>query len=159
MTDQAENAALLVAGVAIEIGKLAVEMADVAGDVQRVSRLVDGQAELFGGLRQSTDTIVASNQHIAEKAAETRACRRHAAMDATKNSHLRCRQNAWYPTFVGMLQQCAQCPHSGVPGRFRGSNGGAETEDNSMRRYGQRQRQHLNLYRINLVVTPYRFEP
>ena len=48
MTDQAENAALLVAGVAIEIGKLAVEMADVAGDVQRVSRLVDGQAELFG---------------------------------------------------------------------------------------------------------------
>jgi methyl-accepting chemotaxis protein len=64
MTDQAQNAALLVAGVAIEIGKLAVEMADVAGDVQRVSRLVDGQAELFGGLRQSTDTI-------AEKAAET----------------------------------------------------------------------------------------
>jgi methyl-accepting chemotaxis protein len=71
MTDQAENAALLVAGVAIDIGKLAVEMADVAGDVQRVSRLVDGQAELFGGLRQSTDTIVTSNQHIAEKAAET----------------------------------------------------------------------------------------
>ena len=33
--------------------------------------MVDGQAELFGGLRQSTDTIVASNQHIAEKAAET----------------------------------------------------------------------------------------
>jgi len=71
MTDQAENAALLVAGVAIDIGKLAVEMADVAGDVQRVSRLVDGQAELFGELRQSTDTIVTSNQHIAEKAAET----------------------------------------------------------------------------------------
>jgi methyl-accepting chemotaxis protein len=71
MADQAENAALLVAGVAIEIGKLAVEMADVAGDVQRVSQLVDGQAELFGELRQSTDTIVTSNQHIAEKAAET----------------------------------------------------------------------------------------
>ena len=71
MTDDGENAAHLVANVAIEIGKLAVEMADVAGDVQRVSRLVDGQAELFGGLRQSTDTIVASNQHIAEKAAET----------------------------------------------------------------------------------------
>jgi hypothetical protein len=71
MTDQAERAAQVVAGVAIEIGKLAVEMADVAGDVQRVSQLVDGQADLFGGLRQSTDTIVASNQHIAEKAAET----------------------------------------------------------------------------------------
>ena len=71
MTDQAENAALLVAGVAIEIGKLAVEMADVAGSVQRVSQLVDGQAELFGELRQSTGTIVASNQHIAEKAAQT----------------------------------------------------------------------------------------
>src|SRR5450631_2758042 len=71
MTDQAENAALLVADVAIEIGKLAVGMADVAGDVQRVSHLVDGQAELFGELRQSTGTIVNSNQHIAENAAET----------------------------------------------------------------------------------------
>jgi methyl-accepting chemotaxis protein len=71
MTDQAENAALLVAGIAIEIGKLAVEMADVAGDVQRVSQLVDGQAELFGELRQSTGTIVNSNQQIAEKAAQT----------------------------------------------------------------------------------------
>jgi hypothetical protein len=26
-----------------------------------------------------------------------------------------------------------------VPGRYRGSNGGAETKDNSLRRYGQRQ--------------------
>jgi methyl-accepting chemotaxis protein len=71
MVDQAEDAALLVGAIAIEIGKLAVEIADVAGDVQRVSQLVDGQAELFGELRQSTDTIVASNQHIAEKAAQT----------------------------------------------------------------------------------------
>jgi hypothetical protein len=54
MVDQAEDAALLVAGIAIEIGKLAVEIADVAGDVQRVSQLVDGQAELFGEFRQST---------------------------------------------------------------------------------------------------------
>jgi methyl-accepting chemotaxis protein len=71
MADLAENAALLVAGVATKIGQLAVEMADVAGDVQRVSQLVDGQAQLFGELRQSTDTIVTSNQHIAEKAAQT----------------------------------------------------------------------------------------
>jgi methyl-accepting chemotaxis protein len=67
----AANAAPLVAGIATEIGKLAVEIADVAGDVQRVSALVDGQADLFGDLRQSTDTIVSSNQHIADKAAVT----------------------------------------------------------------------------------------
>jgi methyl-accepting chemotaxis protein len=71
MADQAENAALLVAGIATDIGRLAVEMADVAGDVQRVNQLVDGQSRLFGELRQSTDTIVASNQHIAENAALT----------------------------------------------------------------------------------------
>jgi methyl-accepting chemotaxis protein len=69
--DQAENAAELVATVATEIGKLAVEMADVAGDVQRVSRLVEGQAQHFGELRQTTGTIVTSNQRIAEKAALT----------------------------------------------------------------------------------------
>ena len=71
MAEQADNAGQLVADVAIDIGKLAVEMADVAGDVQRVSQLVGGQAELFGELRQSTDTIVNSNQHIADRAAQT----------------------------------------------------------------------------------------
>lgn len=71
MTDQPVNAGSLIADIAIEIGKLAVEMADVAGDVQRVSQLVDGQAERFGDLRQSTGTIVTSNQRIAEKAALT----------------------------------------------------------------------------------------
>src|SRR5579859_3716394 len=69
--DQAETAGVLVATVATEIGKLAIEMADVAGDVQRVSRLVEGQARHFGELRDATGTIVASNQHIAEKAALT----------------------------------------------------------------------------------------
>jgi methyl-accepting chemotaxis protein len=71
MMDQAENAAQLVANIATEIGKLAVEMADVAGDVQRVSHLVEGQARHFGELRQSTGTIVTSNQRIADKASLT----------------------------------------------------------------------------------------
>ena len=69
--DQAETAGRLVATVATEIGKLAIEIADVAGDVQRVSRLVEGQAAHFGELREATGTIVSSNQRIAEKAAET----------------------------------------------------------------------------------------
>ena len=59
----------LVATIATEIGKLAIEIADLAGDVQQVSRLADGQAQLFTELRRSTGTIVASNQHIAERAA------------------------------------------------------------------------------------------
>ncbi|MDB6084231.1 MAG: chemotaxis protein [Gammaproteobacteria bacterium] len=71
MADEGENAARLVAGIATEIGKLAVEIADVAADVQRVSQLADGQAQLFDELRLSTGTIVTSNQHIAEKAALT----------------------------------------------------------------------------------------
>ena len=71
MTDQPGDADELIAAIAIEIGKLAVEIADVAGDVQRVSQLADGQADLFEELRESTGTIVASNQHIADKAALT----------------------------------------------------------------------------------------
>ncbi|HVJ56141.1 MAG TPA: methyl-accepting chemotaxis protein [Aliidongia sp.] len=71
MTEQTDNAARLVRDVATEIGKLAVEMADVTGDVQRVSVLVESQAVLFGELRESTGTIVSSNQRIAEKAALT----------------------------------------------------------------------------------------
>ena len=69
--EQAESAGRLVATVATEIGKLAIEIADVAGDVQHVSRLVEGQAARFGELRESTGTIVSSNQRIADKAAET----------------------------------------------------------------------------------------
>jgi methyl-accepting chemotaxis protein len=71
MAKPVESASRLVADIATAIGKLAVEMADVAGDVQRVNQLVGGQSQLFGELRQSTATIVASNQHIAEKAALT----------------------------------------------------------------------------------------
>jgi len=71
MSAQSENAPLLVAGIAADIGKLVVELADVTGDVQRVNQLVNGQARLFGELRDSTGTIVASNQHIADKAALT----------------------------------------------------------------------------------------
>jgi len=69
--EQAQDAGRLVATVATEIGKLAIEIADVAGDVQRVSRLVEGQAQHFGELRDATNTIVSSNQRIADKAAQT----------------------------------------------------------------------------------------
>ncbi len=69
VTDPVSNAAALVAGIASEIGKLAVDIADVVGNVQRVSQLVGDQAQLFGDLQQSTSTIVTSNQHIAERAA------------------------------------------------------------------------------------------
>ena len=85
MAEQSEKAGQLVADIAIEIGKLAVEMADVAGDVQRVSQLVGGQAERFGELRQSTGTIVTSNQHIADKAAQTLA-KAATARDEVANS-------------------------------------------------------------------------
>ncbi len=71
VSDPASNAAALVAGIASQMGKLAVDIADVVGDVQRVSQLVDDQAQLFDDLQQSTSTIVTSNQHIADRAALT----------------------------------------------------------------------------------------
>jgi methyl-accepting chemotaxis protein len=69
--DPASSAAVLVAGIASEMGKLAVDIADVVGDVQRVSQLVDDQAQLFADLQESTSIIVTSNQHIADRAALT----------------------------------------------------------------------------------------
>jgi methyl-accepting chemotaxis protein len=71
MLKQTETADRLVADIATDIGKLAVEIADVAGEVQQVSRLVEGQARLCGELRESTGTIVSSNQRIAEKTTTT----------------------------------------------------------------------------------------
>jgi methyl-accepting chemotaxis protein len=71
VADQTENAAQVVADIATDVGRLAVEIADVAGDVQQVSGLVVGQTELSGTLRESTGTLVTGNQRIAEKAALT----------------------------------------------------------------------------------------
>ncbi len=62
----------LISGISDRIGQLSVDIADVVGDVQQVSRLVDKQTEQFHAIRETTRFIVDSNQGIAEMAAETR---------------------------------------------------------------------------------------
>lgn len=57
--------------VSDEVGKLSVDIADVVGDVQQVSRLIDNQTEQFHVIADATKEIVASNLQIADMAAET----------------------------------------------------------------------------------------
>jgi methyl-accepting chemotaxis protein len=71
MTDPTDGAAKLVADIAVQIGKLSVDIADMAGNLQEVNAVVEGQAGHFAELRQSTGVLVQSNQRIAEKAVLT----------------------------------------------------------------------------------------
>lgn len=69
--ERTEDAGAVVASVAAEVGRLSVDIADVVSDVERVSVLIDGQAQRFGQIRQTTRDIIESNQQIAAMAAET----------------------------------------------------------------------------------------
>src|SRR5579862_3601531 len=68
MADGGRDAAALVAAISVEIGQLSVDIADITGDVQGVSALLDRQTGDFAQIREATGEIVASNQHIAETA-------------------------------------------------------------------------------------------
>ncbi|HEX6958309.1 MAG TPA: methyl-accepting chemotaxis protein [Ferrovibrio sp.] len=65
------DAASLAFRISDEIGQLSVEIADVVGDVQQISRLVDSQAKQSHTIAMATQEIVASNREIAGIAAET----------------------------------------------------------------------------------------
>ncbi|QDO97130.1 methyl-accepting chemotaxis protein [Ferrovibrio terrae] len=64
-----------------EIGRLSVDIADVVGDVQQVSRLIDSQTEQFHVIADATKEIVASNLQIAGMAAETQRMAKQAHHD------------------------------------------------------------------------------
>jgi len=68
-TDQ--DAAKIIADVATEIGRLSVDIADVTGDVDQVSALLNTQAVRFASIRDGAHEIVKSNQDIAETASQT----------------------------------------------------------------------------------------
>ena len=55
----------LVDQLANRIGTLGVELADVAGNLQEVAGRVSGQAERFGHLQKTAETMVAANRDIA----------------------------------------------------------------------------------------------
>jgi methyl-accepting chemotaxis protein len=55
----------LIDQLANRIGTLGVELADVAGNLQEVAGRVSGQAERFGHLQKTAETMVAANRDIA----------------------------------------------------------------------------------------------
>src|SRR5665213_4341496 len=56
---------LLVDQLAKRIGGLGVELADVAGNLQEVAGRVSGQADRFGHLQTTAETMVSANHNIA----------------------------------------------------------------------------------------------
>jgi methyl-accepting chemotaxis protein len=68
MGEEGGNAATLIAAISVEIGQLSVDIADITGDVQGVSKLLDHQTAELAQIRSATGEIIASNQHIAETA-------------------------------------------------------------------------------------------
>jgi len=65
----APDPARTIAAIAEDIGRLAVDIADIAGDVQEVNALLDGQSRQVGEIGLASGEIVASNRLIAETAA------------------------------------------------------------------------------------------
>jgi methyl-accepting chemotaxis protein len=59
------NSERLVDQLSNRIGGLGVELADVAGNLQEVAGRVSGQAERFGHLQKTAETMVAANRDIA----------------------------------------------------------------------------------------------
>ena len=64
-----QDAEVLVDRINDEIGKLSVDIADVVGDVQQVSALIDSQTEQFHSITQATREIAdqrfANRRHVA----------------------------------------------------------------------------------------------
>ena len=86
MADGGGNAAALVAAISVEIGQLSVDIADITGDVQGVSTLLDRQTKEFTHIRAATSEIVTSNQHIAETAGLTQRMAAEAKADVAAAS-------------------------------------------------------------------------
>jgi len=89
--DADQDAGILVSRISDEIGKLSVDIADVVGDVQQVSKLIDTQTEQFHSITQATREIADSNQSIAGMALETQKVAARAHQDVN-NSHTELKQ-------------------------------------------------------------------
>lgn len=82
-----QNAANIIAEVATEIGRLSVDIADVTGDVDQVSALLNAQAMRFGSIRDGASEIVKSNQDIAKTASQTQSMAAHARENIQSSSN------------------------------------------------------------------------
>jgi methyl-accepting chemotaxis protein len=86
-----DEAEILVSRINDEIGRLSVDIADVVGDVQQVSALIDTQTEQFHSITQATREIADSNQSIAAMAVETQRVAARANQDVGQ-SHVELKQ-------------------------------------------------------------------
>src|SRR3546814_14590264 len=80
-----DEADILVSRISDEIGRLSVDIADVVGDVQQVSALIDTQTDQFHAITQATREIADSNQSIARMAVETQRVAAPATQEAGKS--------------------------------------------------------------------------
>src|SRR5438552_9562784 len=86
MSQNESATARLVASVAEEAGKMGLEVADVAGAVDEVSKRIHAQAESFGALRRETGSILEGTDRVgsAAQAAQDAAGKVHAEMTASR---------------------------------------------------------------------------
>jgi methyl-accepting chemotaxis protein len=80
------DASQLVADVAAEVGQLSVDIADVAGDIDQVSALLNVQASRFRDIHEGATDIARSNDEIAGTASETQLAAAKARTDV-ETSH------------------------------------------------------------------------
>lgn len=78
-TDQGKAAQTALVHIADDVGRLSVEIADVAGHVETVAQGMEAQARAFDGLRHDADALSQSNATILHAVAETRETSRSAA--------------------------------------------------------------------------------
>ena len=84
VTSGAPDPGRTIAAIAEDIGRLSLDIADIAGDVQEVNLHLDAQSRQVGEIDAASAEILASNRLIAETAAEN--CRMAAA--ALKDTEL-----------------------------------------------------------------------
>jgi methyl-accepting chemotaxis protein len=75
----------LVDQLANRIGGLGVELADVAGNLQEVAGRVSGQAERFGQLQKTAETMVAANHDIASASGAVQSATTEAVGEITQS--------------------------------------------------------------------------
>ena len=92
MSTAPENAAAkpsasekLVDQLAIRIGGLGVELADVAGNLQEVAGRVSGQSDRFGDLQKTAETMVSANHSIASASQAVQTATTAAVGDITQS--------------------------------------------------------------------------
>src|SRR5260370_14184910 len=104
----------LVDQLATRIGGLGVELADVAGNLQEVAGRVSSQADRFGHLQKTAETMVSANHDIASASGAVQSATTAAVGEITQS---RAAVETAVKHISRMIQAGARLRHS--PPRFR----------------------------------------